>query len=194
MPVECYRLKIQGISTGEQTQNVLHFNVDNNDDALPATLAQELVNTWTSDVKNAWLLFNSNRYGLRYIEAKRVLPGGGNSIWKEFPEGAQVGAINAEQGPLQLAPIVKLYAGLAEGVQGRIFLPPPPETMVVNNVIDSDYRSDVIDCVESMFALSSGDHEFGLAVFSKKNGAAYGVTTANMSDILGMIEARRKPL
>jgi len=194
MPSECYRFTIQGLSTGEQTQNVHHFLCDNNDDATPLEVATELIAKWTLTFRAFWLQFQSNRYVLRWIKAQRILPGGGNSTWLEYPEGAQTGGVNAEQGVLQCAPIVKLFAGLTEGVQGRIFLPPPPELAVSENVVDASYGSDAVDYVDQMLSFSGATHDFNLAVYSPKNNAAYPVTTATMSNIIGSLGKRRKPM
>jgi hypothetical protein len=37
------------------------------------------------------------------------------------------------------------------------------------------------------------DHDWNLAVYSKKNNAAYPVSTTTISDILGQIRRRRRP-
>lgn len=193
MPVECYRLTIEGVGTGNHVQNVLHFNVDNNDDAQPLQLAQELIELFRADPLDAWLSFQSNRYAVRWIQAKRILPGGGNSYWNEFPEGSKTGLLDQEQGAASLAPVVKLYAGLDSGVQGRVFLPSPIDTAIVNNQFDSDWV-EVVDAWITATLSFSGDHDWFWSVFSKKNNNAYQVSVAQVGPLFGQIGRRRQPL
>lgn len=193
MPVECYRLTIQGIAAGEQVQNVLHYVTDNNDDSTPLEMAKEIVDLWFIDPKAAWLAFQSTAYAIRWMQAKRILPGGGNSYWKESPEGADDGVVAQEIGVLQLAPILKLFGGLTDGIQGRIFLPPPPQNYVDGNVITTTLRNAVIDWFDDAKELTD-DHDWQIAIFSPKNNAAYSVTAATMSDVIGSQGRRRKPL
>lgn len=194
MAIECYRFTIQGISTGEQCQNVHHFNCDNNDDANPRTVAGELVQKWHTSFKAKWLAFNSNRYGIRYVECKKILVGGGNSYWREYPEGTDVGAIDSEQVPLQTAPIAKIFGGLTENRQGRMFLPAPPESLLVANVLDSSYTTDVLDYFDDLISFSGTSHDFTLSLYSRSAGNAVSATTVTMSNIIGMLKKRHEPL
>jgi hypothetical protein len=89
---------------------------------------------------------------------------------------------------------VKLFAGLTEGVQGRIFLPPPPDTMVISNAVQATYQTDALDYVDNMISFSGTTHDFNLAVYSKKLNQAFAVTTAAMSPIIGSLAKRRVPL
>jgi len=168
--------------------------VDNNNDATPLTVAKELVTKWDATFRPLWLILQSNRYGLRWIEAKRILPSGGNSSWKEYPEGAQVGSVNEEQGVLQCAPIVKLFAGLTEGVQGRVFMPSPPEDAIEANIILAGYTNAITDLFDAMISFSGAVHDMNLAVYSKKTNQAFAVTTATLSNIIGSVGKRRQPL
>jgi hypothetical protein len=192
MASECYRVTVEGDALSYYWANVLHFIGDNNNDASPLSMAQELVGALNTIFSNDWVDFNAIGTVCHSITAKRILPGGGNSYWKEFPEGAMKGNISQQIGALSLAPIVKLYGGLAEGIQGRIFLPPPPETEVTNNIISTFYHNQVIEWVEAMTSFTE-DHDWNLAVYSKKNNAAYPVSTTTISDILGQIRRRRRP-
>jgi len=194
MPTECYRFVIQGISTGEQCQNVLHFNCNNNDDAPPIAVAKELVEKWHASFRTDWLDWQSNRYWVRWVEAKRILPGGGNSYWREYPEGSNIGGVDEDQGVLQCAPIMKLFAGLATNVQGRVFLPAPWQTAVTANVIGNTYATNAIAHFEDLLSFSGSDHDFVLAVYSKRLGSGHGVTTCAISNILGSQGRRRQPL
>jgi len=194
MATECYRLTIEGISSGNQSSNVHHYLCDNNDDGLPLVVAAELVAKWHLTFRALWGQFQSQRYAVRWIEAKRILPSGGNSSWREYPDGTEAGSVTEDQGELQLAPIIKLFAGLTEGVQGRIFLPPPPKTMVVDNAIDAGYQSDALAYVDAQIAFSGTVHDFNLAVYSRKLNQAFAVTTAAISPILGSLGKRRQPL
>ncbi len=194
MATETYRFTIEGISSGNQSSNVHHFLCDNNDDATPLAIALELVAKWHLTFRALWGQFQSQRYAVRWIEAKRVLPRGGNSGWREYAEGTEDGSVAQDQGELQCAPIIKLFAGLTEGVHGRIFLPPPPKTMVVEIVIDAGYQTDALAYVDAMIAFSGTSQDFNLAVFSRKFNDAYAVTTAAMSPIIGSLGKRRQPL
>jgi len=194
MASECFRLTIQGLAAGEQVQNVLHFLVDNNDDATALQLAQELVVKWDTSFETDWLEFQSEDYTLRWIQARRVIPSNGNSYWKEFPEGVADGLVTSDIGVLQLAPIMKLFTSLGNNLQGRVFLPPPPQTAVVSNVIQTFYKDDAVDCFANLLSFSGASHDWNLAVYSRKNATAAAVTTVTMSDILGSIGKRRKPM
>jgi len=194
MPSECYRFTIEGISSGNQTSNVHHFLCDNNDDGTPFEIATELCDKWHATFRAFWLQFQSQRYAIRWISAKRILPGGGNQSWREYPGGTEDGGVAVDQAALQCAPIIKLFAGLTAGIQGRIFLPPPPDTQVVSNAVQPTYQSDAIDYVDQMISFSGATHDFNLAVYSKTLGQAHAVTTAAMSPIIGSMAKRRKPL
>lgn len=194
MPLETYRMTIQGIGSGEQCQNIHHFICDNDDDGAPRSIAGELLTWWIANAKIFWLTFNSNRYALRYIEAKRILPSGGNSYWIEFPGGTEFGAVNAEQAPLQTSPIAKLFGGLSMGLQGRNFLPSPPETSLVANVLQTTFRDNVIEYYDELISFSGTSHDFWLAIYSKKTNSSEIVTTVSISDIIGMRRQRAEPL
>lgn len=194
MPSEAYRFTIEGIARGNHVQNVLHFLCDNNDDATPLSVAKELVNAWITDFASQWAAFNSDRYSTRWVQAYRIIPKGGNSWWKEFPDNEQPGALNDDIGVVSLAPIVKLFGGVTDGVQGRCYLPPPGESSVVENTIDTDYSTAVIACFNDLISFSGGTHDFALAIHSPTNGQAVPVTTVAMSPILGTQKRRRIPL
>lgn len=193
MPVECYRLTIEGIGTGNHTQNVLHFNVENNDDTPPLQMASELIAAWSGTPIEAWTAFQSNRYAIRWIQAKRILPSGGNSYWREYPEGGLIGNIDEEQGAMSLAPIIKLYAGLDSGIQGRVFLPSPPETSVEDNQFYAPWVG-VVDAFIAANLSFSDAHDWTWAVYSKKNNASYSVSVAQVGNLLGQLGRRRMPL
>jgi len=194
MPSEAYRFTIQGLAAGEQSQNVLHFLCDNNDDATPIDIARELVIKWNASFLTSWLEFNSEDYTVRWVQAKRILPSGGNAYWNEYPEASAAGLVNSDIGALQLAPIMKLFTSLANNIQGRCFLPPPPQTAVNDNVIETFYKDDAVDAFGELISFSGTTHDFNLAVYSKTLGQAAAVTTVTMSDILGSIGKRRKPM
>jgi len=194
MPAETYRLNIQALATGEQAQNVLYFICDNNDDATPLSIAKELTAKWNATFKALFMQAQSNRYVLRYIKAQRVLPSGGNSWVLEWPEGTEVGSVNAEQASLQVAPIMKLYGGLSDGKQGRTFLPAPPDTSIVENVLDSGYVSDMIDYYDNMLTFSGATHDFLLAIYSRLSGTSTAVSAAGMSQIIGLMRKRCRPM
>jgi len=194
MPLETYRFTIQGIASGEQCQNVHHFICDNNDDGQPRAIAGELIQFWHANAKIFWLTLNSIHYAIRYLEAKRILPSGGNSFWREYPSGSETGAVTGAQLPLQTSPIAKIYAGLAENLQGRCFLPAPGESSLVANVLDTGYRDNVLEYFDELISFSGATHDFWLAVYSKKNNTSAAATTVNISDIIGMQGRRRQPL
>jgi len=193
MAIQCLQLQVEGIARGNHVQNVMHFNVDNNDDATPIALASELVNYWDSTILLEWQGIQSSAYAVRWLQARVVSVGGGNSYWKEYPIGSKPGTRGATIGVLQLAPIVKLFTSLAAGLQGRIFMPPPAEADVVDNVIQAGYINAVDDWVTEALSFSV-DHDWNLAVLSRKLNQSASVTTTTISDILGSIGRRRKPL
>jgi len=190
--IETYRFTIEGNAAGYHVQNVLHFNVDNNTDATPLALASELVAKWDATFEAMWLDLNSEQYTVRYVQAKRVLPSGGNSVWKEFPEGNSQGLHSGEITSLSLAPILKLYPSLAANTQGRIFLPPPYWPAVADNVINSGYHTDCIDFGNAIISFTA-THDWQLAIYSRTLGTAYAVTAISVSNILGQIGKRRVP-
>jgi len=193
MAIEGFRVHIEGDALGYHWANVLHFLVDNDNDAAPLALAQELSNGLTPIMQNFWTDFNSISTVVRWISVRRILPGGGNTWWKEYPAASLKGAQSVELASVSLAPIVKLYSGLEAGVQGRIFLPPPPDTSVEENVITTGYNNFVLAWIEELEGISLA-HEWSLGVYSRKLGQVVDVTTSTMSPILGQIKRRRQPL
>lgn len=192
MAIECYQLKIEQIMRGMNMQNVLHYLVDNNDAATTYTLALELVTRWDAVVKTSWLGLIPNVGGLRWIEARRVVPVGSDSVWKEYPASVAVGSLGTTVGPTAIAPIIKLYGALDSGIQGRVFLPPPAENKIVNNLFDSGYIAAVNTMIGNNLSFS-GAHDWNWAILSRKTNTGVTVSTAALSNIIGQIGGRRRP-
>lgn len=192
MPSEGYRLTIEGFSLGYHWQNVLHFLGANNDDTSPIEMAKELVDNVGGGLLTDWQAFNSVSTTIQWISAKRILPSGGNSAWIEYPEASNKGDINKQIESVSISPIVKLYAGLVDGIQGRIFLPPPAEDHIVDNVVTSDYQTKVSAWITPLLSFSD-DHDWNLAIYSRKNNTIYPAVAFQLSNIIGQIAGRRKP-
>lgn len=193
MAIECYEFKIEGISRGMHVQNVLHYNCDNDTDALPLEIANELCNVWDSDVKEWWLDMLPESYAIRWISARRVIPKHSNTSWKEYPDSVAQGTRGVNTGPTAVAPIIKLFGGLDTPVQGRVFLPPPAEISLANNVYDGGFVDAVVAFIDHNLTFTS-THDFSWAIFSRKNNQGVGVSQAALSAIIGQIGGRRRPL
>lgn len=192
MAIECYSLKVEQICFGSVMQNVLHYIVDNNDDATPIQISKELVGLFGNTPVTKMRDCCSERWAVRWIEAKRILPGGGNSAWLEFPLGTKDGTNVANVASLSTSVIVKLYSALASGLQGRIYMPPPYEGAMEDNVLDTAYHNDIMEFVAAAYTLTD-DHTFNLAIYSKKTNTAGAVQTYQISPIIGNIGRRRTP-
>jgi len=193
MATEAFRLRIEGYARGYHWANVLHFNCDNNDDTPNIQLAKELVDAMETPFADFWSDFNTTATVIQWMEARRIIPNNGNSVWKEYPDASLAGSVVEEMASVSLAPIVKLYTGLDSGRQGRIFLPPPPDSEVVNNEISVGYHNFVMAWMAEIEEFTA-NHDWNLAVYSRQSGQTLDVTTYSVSPILGQIGRRRKPL
>lgn len=193
MAIECYELKIEGVARGMHIQNVLHFNCDNDNDATSLVCAEELLGIWEDDVMEWWLDLVPNVYAVRWVSARRVVPKHSNTAWREYPGGTKLGTRGTEVGPTAVAPIIKLYGGLDTPIQGRIFLPPPGENVLVNNEFSGGYTDAVLALIEHFLNVSDV-HDFNLAILSRKTGTGYGVSQAALGPVIGQIGGRRRPL
>lgn len=192
MAIETYSLRIGGLLFGSWVENVLHFRGDDGGTDTPRVMAKALTAHFNTTLLSKWLLCLPPQYGLQWIEAQKIMDGGGVSWWKEYPEGTENGAASGDVEGLGTSPIIKLFCAMGVNVQGRIFMPGVSNTNLVNNVYSGTYVTNTTSLANALI-LPTTSRNWQLAVYSPKNAASYNVIAATLSGIIGNQGRRRFP-
>jgi hypothetical protein len=193
MATEAYRLVIGAEHFGAWMENVLYFLTDNDGSISPVDMAKHLCDDWNTSVMADWLGCCPASYGVQWLEARRTSTGKGPSWVREFPGGTEVGTLGTSASTLSVAPVVKTYAATGVATQGRIFMPTPAETMLVDNVYDDDYKDAIETLVGDMRTFTVSGRTWTWGINSRKLGIITGVVEASLGPIIGNIGRRRSP-
>ena len=193
MAIECYELKITAKLAQQDVLNVLHYNVDNDTDATSAALAGQLIQDWFLAMEGAWLGILPPDYELRHLYARRVIGGSGDGVWQEFPGGTTNGTLGTHTGPAAISPIIKLYGGMTDPYQGRIFLPGIAENMIVDDIYQAAWIAASEDLIATIGSIAESAKTFTLAIRRRSNNTSQDVTSMNVSPIRGLMGSRRTP-
>lgn len=193
MATEAYKLTLGSIQYGAWMQNEFYYIYDNSSAIENWLVAKQLVLDWITHTLPTWLLCMPASYGVEWISAIRTSTGGGKVWIKEFPGGSETGGAGTNSSSASTAPVIKLHPAMGVDTQGRIFLPAPAETMLIQNSYTSTYVTKITTMLGNLTTVTVSGRSYALGINSKKLGGVFPVSVAQLGPIIGNIKRRRTP-
>jgi len=195
MSIETYKMDLGGLHGGSWNQVSLHFQAETSGGGPSFEVAANLNNDFIADQFAGWRALFPNTYALEWIRTRRRIPNQGNSRSREFPLSAGQGTRAGVSDSLALSPVVKLFPGIANNTQGRIFLPCVSTTDFNINIFSGTYTSLVVAFFGGLTSWtgSVSGLTWDLAIYSPKLASAFPVVAVSVSDTIGNMKKRRVP-
>jgi len=195
MSIETYKMDFGGVHGGTWTQISMHFQGETSGAGPSFEVAANLNNDFVADQLTDYRAMFPSSYGLHWIRTRRRIANQGNSRTHEFGLGGATGTRAGTTDSLALSPVVKLYPGITNNTQGRIFLPCVGVGDYTENVFDGGYTSIVVAFFGGLVGWtgSVSGVEWSLAIFSPKLGTAVPVVAVSVADVIGNMKRRRIP-
>jgi len=195
MSIETYKMVFGGLHGGSYNEIAMHFQGETSGGGPQFEVAANLNADFIADQLTDYRALFPNSYAVEWIATRRRIPNSGSTRTREFPQSGGQGTRAGTSDSLSLSPIVKLFPGIANNTQGRIFLPCVASADFLDNAFDGSYTSLVVAFFGGLIGWtgSVSGIEWTLSIFSPKLGAAFPAVAVSVSDVIGNMKKRRVP-
>lgn len=193
MATDHYQLRVQGLHQTEYNECVMFFKGVNLTAASYMENAEDLVNSWQSNIQPAWLGLLPASYQLLRVSAKKASLGGGGEFTNMLQYGDAPGDVAGGAASQQLCPVLRLIPGMGVKTAGKIFLPCIAESQVSLNAPNATWLTNKDTFLNlSIGPFTGSSIDWSLVIYSRKNNVFSDVLSFDTSPIIGFQRRRQR--
>jgi len=194
MATELYQLALSGIHLSSYWQNILHFEGGNLSAGDVIVNAQDLLDSWATNIEAAFMAMLPSTVYLNRLEARRIAAGGGIGIVTQYDPFTVPGGVSGAASSQQLCPIVRLIPPMGVKSAGKFFLPAIAESDINGNTPIAGWLTRLNTLMAAMLTdFGTGSITWQIAVYSRKLDSHSLALSYDTSEIVGFQRRRQRP-